>query len=53
MRTVLHCLPPKDWHEPGFMALCMVYTTTPAVVVAAPGIATLRGLSPVTGWFAG
>ena len=26
MRTVLHCLPPKDWTEPGFMGLGMIYT---------------------------
>ncbi len=28
MRTVLHCLPPKDWTEPGFMGLGMIYTAT-------------------------
>lgn len=55
MRTVLHCLPPKDWTEPGFMGLGMIYTAmpvtnaVPAVVAAAPGIATLADLPPVTG----
>ena len=29
MRTVLHCLPPKDWTEPGFMGLGMIYTAMP------------------------
>ncbi|MCH9722929.1 MAG: dihydrodipicolinate reductase [Actinomycetia bacterium] len=58
MRTVLHCLPPKDWTEPGFMGLGMIYTAmpvtnaVPAVVAAAPGIVTLAGLPPVTGRFA-
>ena len=41
MRTVLHCLPPKDWTEPGFMGLGMIYTALPVTnavpaVVAAP-----------------
>lgn len=55
MRTVLHCLPPKDWAEPGFMGLGMIYTAmpvtnaVPAVVAAEPGIATLADLPPVTG----
>ena len=55
MRTVLHCLPPKDWTEPGFMGLGMIYTAmpvtnaVPAVVAAAPGIVTLADLPPVTG----
>lgn len=59
MRTVLHCLPPKDWAEPGFMGLGMIYTAmpvtnaVPAVVAAAPGIVTLADLPPVTGRFAG
>ncbi|GAA2554744.1 NAD(P)H-dependent amine dehydrogenase family protein [Mycolicibacterium diernhoferi] len=59
MRTVLHCLPPADWTEPGFMGLGMIYTAmpvtnaVPAVVAAAPGIATLKDLPPVTGHFAG
>jgi len=41
--TVLHCLPPKDWTEPGFMGLGMIYTAmpvtnaVPAVVAAKPG----------------
>ena len=57
MRTVLHCLPPKDWTEPGFMGLGMIYTAmpvtnaVPAVVAARPGIATLADLPPVTGRF--
>jgi len=58
MRTVLHCLPPKDWSEP-FMELGMIYTAmpvtnaVPAVVAAEPGILTLKDLPPVTGRFAG
>ncbi|MCB1265961.1 MAG: dihydrodipicolinate reductase [Mycobacterium sp.] len=57
MRTVLHCLPPKDWAEPGFMGLGMIYTAmpvtnaVPAVVAAPPGIVTLKDLPPVTGRF--
>ena len=52
MRTVLHCLPPRDWTEPGFMGLGMIYTAmpvtnaVPAVVAAAPGIVTLKDLPP-------
>ncbi len=59
MRTVLHCLPPRDWTEPGFMGLGMIYTAmpvtnaVPAVVAAPPGIVTLKDLPPVTGRFAG
>jgi 4-hydroxy-tetrahydrodipicolinate reductase len=59
MRTVLHCLPPKGWTEPGFMGLGMIYTAlpvtnaVPAVVAAPPGIVTLKDLPPVTGRFAG
>ncbi|WP_099023312.1 NAD(P)H-dependent amine dehydrogenase family protein [Mycolicibacterium palauense] len=59
MRTVLHCLPPRDWAEPGFMGLGMIYTAmpvtnaVPAVVAAAPGIVTPKDLPPVTGRFAG
>jgi 2,4-diaminopentanoate dehydrogenase len=59
MRTVLHCLPPRDWTEPGFMGLGMIYTAmpvtnaVPAVVAAPPGIVTLADLPPVTGRFAG
>ena len=55
MRTVLHCLPPKDWPEEGFMGLGMIYTAmpvtnaVPAVVAAAPGIRTLADLPVVTG----
>jgi 4-hydroxy-tetrahydrodipicolinate reductase len=57
MRTVLHCLPPKGWTEPGFMGLGMIYTAmpvtnaVPAVVAARPGIVTLADLPPVTGRF--
>jgi 4-hydroxy-tetrahydrodipicolinate reductase len=55
MRTVIHCLPPSDWPEEGFMGLGMIYTAmpvtnaVPAVVAAGPGIATLADLPPVTG----
>jgi 2,4-diaminopentanoate dehydrogenase len=55
MRTVVHCLPPKDWTEPGFMGLGMIYTAmpvtnaVPAVVAAKAGIVTLADLPPVTG----
>jgi len=58
MRTVLHCLPPRDWTEPGFMGLGMIYTAmpvtnaVPAVVAAPPGIVTLKDLPPITGRFA-
>ena len=54
MRTVLHCLPPKDWSE-GFMDLGMIYTAMPVtnavpyVVAAEPGIVTLADLPPITG----
>jgi 2,4-diaminopentanoate dehydrogenase len=53
MRTVLHCLPPKDWTE-GFMDLGMIYTAMPVtnaipyVVAAEPGIVTLADLPPIT-----
>jgi hypothetical protein len=59
MRTVVHCLPPKDWTESGFMGLGMIYTAmpvtnaVPAVVAARPGIVTLKDLPPVTGRFSG
>ena len=55
MRTVLHCLPPEGWTEPGFMGLGMIYTAMPVtnavpyVVAAAPGIVTLADLPPITG----
>jgi 4-hydroxy-tetrahydrodipicolinate reductase len=55
MRTVLHCLPPADWDEPGFMGPGMIYTAMPAtnaipyVVAAEPGILTLADLPVVTG----
>lgn len=58
MRTVLHCLPPADWPEDGFMGLGMIYTAMPVtnavpyVVAAAPGIVTLADLPPITGRFA-
>jgi 2,4-diaminopentanoate dehydrogenase len=29
MRTVIHCLPPRDWDEPGFMGAGMIYTALP------------------------
>lgn len=54
MRTVVQCLPPKDWTE-GFMDLGMIYTAmpvtnaVPAVVAAPPGIVTLADLPPITG----
>lgn len=54
-RTVLHCLPPADWDEPGFMGTGMIYTAMPVtnavpyVVAAEPGIVTLADLPPVTG----
>ncbi|HMY08580.1 MAG TPA: hypothetical protein P5108_03500 [Marmoricola sp.] len=55
MRTVIHCLPPKDWAEEGFMGLGMIYTAMPVlnavpyVVAAPPGIVTLKDLPPITG----
>jgi 4-hydroxy-tetrahydrodipicolinate reductase len=55
MRTVIHCLPPNDWEEPGFMGLGMIYTAMPVtnavpyVVAAPPGIVTLADLPPITG----
>jgi hypothetical protein len=55
MRTVLHCLPPRDWAEPGFGGLGDIYTAmpvtnaVPAVVAARPGIVTLADLPPITG----
>ncbi|OHV05423.1 dihydrodipicolinate reductase [Mycobacterium talmoniae] len=55
MRTVIHCLPPKDWSEPGFGGLGGIYTAmpvtnaVPAVVAAEPGIVTLADLPPNTG----
>ncbi len=54
-RTVLHCLPPKDWDESGFMGAGMIYTALPVtnavpyVVAAEPGIVTLADLPPITG----
>ena len=55
VRTVIHCLPPHDWTEDGFMGLGMIYTAMPVtnavpyVVAAPPGIVTLADLPPVTG----
>jgi len=55
MRTVLHCLPPRDWDEPGFMGPGMIYTALPAtnavpyVVAAEPGVVTLKDLPVITG----
>jgi len=55
MRTVINCLPPKDWNEPNFNGLGSIYTAmpvtnaVPAVVAAAPGIVTLAELPPITG----
>jgi 2,4-diaminopentanoate dehydrogenase len=55
MRTVIHCLPPENWTEPGFMGLGMIYTAmpvtnaVPAVVAAEAGIVTLADLPPITG----
>ena len=37
MRTVLHCLPPKDWTEPGFMGLGMIYTAMPVTNAVSSG----------------
>jgi 4-hydroxy-tetrahydrodipicolinate reductase len=59
MRTVINCLPPKDWNEPNFNGLGSIYTAmpvtnaVPAVVAAAPGIVTLKDLPPITGRFRG
>ncbi len=36
MRTVVHCLPPKDWTEPGFMGLGMIYTAMPVTNAVPP-----------------
>ena len=41
MRTVLHCLPPEDWTEPGFMGLGMIYTAMP-VTNAVPYVVAAR-----------
>ncbi|MEB3020676.1 NAD(P)H-dependent amine dehydrogenase family protein [[Mycobacterium] crassicus] len=55
MRTVINCLPPKDWDEPNLNGLGSIYTAmpvtnaVPAVVAARPGIVTLADLPPVTG----
>lgn len=59
MRTVLKCMPPRDWDEDGPMATGagtgMIYTAMPAtnavpyIVAAEPGIVTLKDLPVVTG----
>ena len=55
LRTVVHCLPPRDWDEPGFMGPGMIYTAMPAtnaipaVVAAPPGVVTLKDLPVITG----
>jgi 2,4-diaminopentanoate dehydrogenase len=55
MRTVIQCLPPRDWAEEGFMGTGMIYTAMPVVnavpyvVAAAPGIVTLKDLPVITG----
>ena len=55
MRTVINCLPPKDWGEPNFNGLGSIYTAmpvtnaVPAVVAAPPGILTLAQLPPIAG----
>ncbi len=57
MRTVIHCLPPKDGSFPPeeWMELGMIYTAMPVtnavprVVAAPPGIVTLAELPPVVG----
>lgn len=57
MRTVINCLPPKDWNEPNLNGLGSIYTALPvtnaipAVVAARPGIVTLKDLPPITGRF--
>ena len=42
MRTVLHCLPPKDWTEPGFMGLGMIYTAMPVTNAVPDGPGGVR-----------
>ena len=54
-RSVVHCLPPQDWDEDGYMGPGMIYTAMPAtnaipmVVAADPGILTLATVPPVAG----
>ena len=43
MRTVLHCLPPEGWAEPGVMGLGMIYTALP-VTNAIPYVVASRPL---------
>jgi 4-hydroxy-tetrahydrodipicolinate reductase len=55
MRTVVQCLPPRDWAEAGYMGTGMIYTAMPVVnavpyvVAAEPGIVTLKDLPVITG----
>ena len=55
VRTILRVLPPADWDEEGYMGLGMIYTAmpvvnaVPAVVAAAPGIATFNDLPLIAG----
>lgn len=55
MRTVIHCLPPKEWAPGDFMGPGMIYTAMPAtnalpyVCAADAGIVTLADLPIVTG----
>ncbi len=57
MRTVIHCLPPRDgsfapeeWMELGMIYTAMPVTNAvPRVVAAPPGILTLADLPPVVG----
>jgi 2,4-diaminopentanoate dehydrogenase len=54
VRSQFQILPPKGWSEPDFMGLGMIMTAMPAVnaipavVAAAPGIATYRDLPLIT-----
>lgn len=54
VRSQFQILPPRDWDEPGYMGLGMIMTAMPAVnaipavVAAAPGIATHAILPLVT-----
>ncbi len=54
----IRVLPPSDWDEEGYMGAGMIYTAmpavnaVPAVVAAAPGIATFKDLPLITGRFA-
>ncbi len=57
MRTVIHCLPPKNHGNPEtWMEMGMIYTALPVtnavpmIVDAPPGIVTLAQLPPATGY---